>query len=243
MAERPNATVCKTVKPQVQILLGAPINISMNALPKVAIFVHHPLCSIQSVNGIITSLFPHYECKIFTKHEIDDTYLDDIDIVCFPGGLGDSDRFDVILDRHVDAIRSYVKKGGRYLGICLGAYWADSYYFDILDTGTRVEQYIRRPNTDTRRPHAKGQLVSWQGKVERMYFYDGCAITGNNLDVVATYSNGDPMAVIQGKVGLIGCHPESQKSWYDYYTWMPRHWHYRHHNKLLLDFVNLLMQK
>jgi hypothetical protein len=26
MAERPNATVCKTVKPQVQILLGAPIN-------------------------------------------------------------------------------------------------------------------------------------------------------------------------------------------------------------------------
>jgi glutamine amidotransferase-like uncharacterized protein len=215
----------------------------MNALPKVAIFVHHPLCSIQSVNGIITSLFPHYECKIFTKHEIDDTYLDDIDIVCFPGGLGDSDRFDVILDRHVDAIRSYVKKGGRYLGICLGAYWADSYYFDILDTGTRVEQYIRRPNTDTRRPHAKGQLVSWQGKVERMYFYDGCAITGNNLDVVATYSNGDPMAVIQGKVGLIGCHPESQKSWYDYYTWMPRHWHYGHHNKLLLDFVNLLMQK
>jgi len=26
MAERPNATVCKTVKPQVQILLGAPDN-------------------------------------------------------------------------------------------------------------------------------------------------------------------------------------------------------------------------
>jgi len=214
----------------------------MNALPKVAIFVHHPLCSIQSVNGIITSLFPHYECKIFTKHEIDDTYLDDIDIVCFPGGLGDSDRFDVILDRHVDAIRSYVKKGGRYLGICLGAYWADSYYFDILDTGTRVEQYIRRPNTDTRRPHAKGQLVSWQGQLERMYFYDGCAITGDNMDVVATYSNGDPMAVIQGKIGLIGCHPESQKVWYDYYTWMPRHWHNGKHNTLLLKFVDKLME-
>jgi hypothetical protein len=32
MAERPNATVCKTVKPQVQILLGAPNNGSANRL-------------------------------------------------------------------------------------------------------------------------------------------------------------------------------------------------------------------
>ncbi len=123
------------------------------------------------------------------------------------------------------------------------AYWADQYYFDILESGTRVVQYIKRPNADTRRPHAKGMLVNWQGQQERMYFYDGCAITGNNMDVVATYSNGDPMAVIQGKIGLIGCHPESTKVWYDYHSWMPRHWHQGRHHKLLLDFVNTLVEK
>ena len=208
----------------------------------IAIFVHHPLCSVQSVNGIIQSLSPHYKFKIFTKHDIEDTYFNDVDLICFPGGLGDSDRFDFVLDRHVDTIRNWIKGGGRYLGICLGAYWADSYYFNILDSGTRVEQYIKRPNSDTKRPHAKGQLVSWQGQLERMYFYDGCAINGDNMDIVATYSNGDPMAVIQGKIGLIGCHPESQKVWYDYYTWMPRHWHNGKHNTLLLKFVDKLME-
>ena len=209
----------------------------------IAIFVHHPLCSVQSVNGIIQSLSPYYKFKIFTKHEIEDTYFNDVDLICFPGGLGDSDRFDFVLDRHVDTIRNWIKNGGRYLGICLGAYWADHYYFDILNPGTRVQQYIKRPNADTRRPHAKGQLVSWQGQLERMYFYDGACIIGDNMDVVATYSNGDPMAVIQGKVGLIGCHPESQRDWYDYYSWMPRHWHDGKHNQLLLNFVNQLIER
>ena len=115
----------------------------------IAIFVHHPLCAVDSTNGIIEALSPHYRFKIFTKHEVEDTYFDDVDIVCFPGGLGDSDRFEVLLDKHAELIRKFVKNGGRYLGICLGAYWADQYYFDILEPGTRAVQYIKRPNTDT----------------------------------------------------------------------------------------------
>jgi len=213
------------------------------SMPTIAIFVHHPLCAVDSVNGIIEALSPHYRFKIFTKHEVEDTYFDDVDIVCFPGGIGDADRFDSLTVRHVDSIRKYVSKGGRYLGICLGAYWAGKYFFDILQPGTDIHQYIKRPNTCTRRPHAKAQLVNWLGNEERMYFYDGCAIIGNNMDVVATYSNGDAMASIQGKVGLIGCHPESTKVWYDYHSWMPKHWHQGKHHKLLLEFVNDLISR
>ena len=215
-------------------------NISM---PTIAIFMHHPLCAVDSTNGIIEALSPHYRFKIFTKHEVEDTFFDDVDIVAFPGGLGDSDNFDTVLVKHANIIRNFVRNGGRYLGICLGAYWADQYYFDILKPDNRVVQYIRRPNTDTKRPHAKGVLVNWQGQQERMYFYDGCAITGDNMDVVATYSNGDPMAVIQGKIGLIGCHPESTKVWYDYHSWMPKHWHHGKHHRLLLEFVDELMRR
>ena len=87
--------------------------------------------------------------------------------------------------------------------------------------------------------------VTWEGRKENMFFYDGCALVGNNLkfETIATYSNNDPMAIIQNRIGLIGCHPESEKFWYDGYSYMKKHWHYGYHNRLLLDFVNKLMEK
>ena len=90
----------------------------------------------------------------------------------------------------------------------MGAYWAGSEYFDLLQNADAV-QYITRPNTDTRRPHPKAIDVNWQGTDTKMYFYDGCAIVGDRskFDTIATYANGDPMAVIQNRVGVIGCHP------------------------------------
>ena len=89
---------------------------------RIALFVHHPRCSIQSVNGIIKSLEEHYVFKTFTKHEIEDGFFDDVDIVCFAGGIGDSDAYDFLFRDNGDSIRRYVQNGGRYLGICMGAY-------------------------------------------------------------------------------------------------------------------------
>jgi hypothetical protein len=75
-----------------------------------------------------------------------------------------------------------------------------------------------------------------------MFFYDGCALVGNGkFDTIATYANGDPMAIIQNRIGLIGCHPESEQFWYDSYSWMRSHWHHRQHHRLLLEFVDQLI--
>jgi hypothetical protein len=73
-----------------------------------------------------------------------------------------------------------------------------------------------------------------------MFFYDGCALVGDNtkFKTIATYANGDAMAIIQNNIGLIGCHPESEKFWYDSYSWMGKHWHNDAHHKILLEFVN-----
>lgn len=210
----------------------------------VALFVHQPRCCIESVNGILSALGNDYKFKIFTRHEVDDDFFDDVDLFCVPGGVGDSDSWDWLMDYHIDLIQSYLNRKGKYLGICMGAYWADSYYFNILKD-IEVHQYIRRPNTDTRRPHAKAQPVNWRGENLKMYFYDGCAFAGPgvaNSEIWATYPNGDPMALIQGNVGVIGCHPESEQSWYDDYSWLPRHWHNKYHHKLLLAFVNRLLK-
>jgi hypothetical protein len=207
----------------------------------IALFLHQPRCSVQSGNGIIQSLTPYYRFKIFTRHQLEDNFFDDVDCVAFPGGMGDADTYDWMLKENAPRIRTYINRGGRYLGICMGAYWADRNYFNILDN-VRAVQYIRQPHTDTRRPHAKACAVTWNGQADRMYFYDGCALVGKGFDTVARYANGDAMAIIQNRIGLIGCHPESQQFWYDK-NYLKPHWHQGRHNQLLQDFVHDLFSR
>ena len=210
---------------------------------RIALFVHQPYCSIQSGNGVIRALEQHYNFKIFTRHDLERDFFDDVDMICFPGGLGDADKFDFLTREHVKKIQNFVRRGGAYLGICMGAYWAGPNYFNLLDQVDPV-QYIKRPYTDTRRPHAKNIDITWQGKSDKMFFYDGCALVGNEhkFTTIARYANNDPMAIIQNRIGLIGCHPESQPFWYDDYSWMRGKYHQGSHFDLLLEFVDSILR-
>lgn len=212
--------------------------------PKIAVFIHQPMCSVQSGNGIINALSDHYTFKIFTKQTLEDVFFDDVDMLAFPGGFGNSDAYDYLLKNNGKSIKKFINNGGKYLGICMGAYWAGSHYFNLLD-GVDSVQYYKQPTACTRRPHTKAMPVTWQGQEEKMFFNDGCTFVGNSkkYETVATYSNGQPMAIIQNNLGLIGCHPESEKFWYDSYRWMPNYWHEKQHHELLLDFVNSLMSR
>jgi len=208
--------------------------------PTIALFVRHPECSTESCNGIIQALGSHYNFKIFSNDYLYDNFFDDVSIIAFPGGIGDADRFNRLFQKNITQIRQFYYRGGAYLGICMGAYWAGKHYFDLLQDADAV-QYISQPNTDTHRPHPKAISITWNGQQDRMYFYDGCAIVGNNFKTIATYANGNAMAVIQNRIGLIGCHPESTPEWYDK-NYLKPHWHgYRHHG-LLLDFTNELIK-
>lgn len=209
--------------------------------PTIALFVADPMCSVQSANGIIKALCNEYNFKIFSKSEVEDEFFKDVSIVAIPGGFGDASSFERLMSANLDNIKQFVQDGGKYLGICMGAYWAGQHYFNILD-GVDAVQYITQPNTDTRRPHAKNMTITWNGHPNRMFFYDGCALVGDNtkFNTIATYANGDAMAIIQNNIGLIGCHLESEQFWYDSYTWMQGKHHNGHHHTLLLEFVNQL---
>ena len=212
-------------------------------MKKIALFLHQPKCSVQSGNGIMKALGSHYSFKIFTRHEVERDFFDDVDCVCIPGGIGDASSFDYLFSENGDAVKQFVRGGGKYLGICMGAYWAEHHYLDLLKD-IRAEQYITRPGADTRRPHAKNQRVLWKGQEENMFFYDGCALLGAGIDtskIWSLYPNGDPMAVIQGNIGIIGCHPESEPHWYASYSWMQGKYHNGQHHKLLLKFVDELL--
>jgi glutamine amidotransferase-like uncharacterized protein len=212
--------------------------------PTIALFICDPKCSVQSGNGVMQALGEYYRFKIFSKNPLEKDFFDNVDMVAFPGGFGDSDSFATILNYNQQRVTQFVQQGGHYLGICMGAYWAGSNYFNILDNVDAV-QYLARPAADTRRPHAKNISVTWQGTPTNMFWYDGCALVGDStkFETVATYDNGDPMAIIQNRIGLIGCHPESEQFWYNSYSWMRPHWHQRRHHQLLLEFVDQLFAR
>ena len=209
-------------------------------------FINDPKCSVQSGNGLLKALEDHYHFKLFSKNEMEDGFFDkNIDMVAFPGGFGDSDSFDTLLGKNGKYVRKFVRKGGKYLGICMGAFWAGSHYFNILE-GLDTVQYIKQPNTCTRRPHAKNMRTDWyNGHYEDMFFYDGPTFVGDgSYETHATYADtGMPMAIVQGNIGLIGCHPESEEFWYDSYSWMRGKYHGGIHHEILLDFVNELMER
>lgn len=209
---------------------------------KIGIYKHHPFCSEDSALGVSLAIDNFYQGRYFDESDITPEFIKQFDLIVFPGGIGDSDKFkDLFHWRKASIVNDYVQSGGKYLGICMGAYWAGSHYFDIL-RGIDTVQYIKRPGADITRSYGTVAEIEWLGNKKEMYFYDGCAIVGSgNYDTIAKYKNDDPMAVIQGNVGLIGCHPESSKYWYDTWSYMPAKWHNREHYYLLRDFIRRMM--
>jgi glutamine amidotransferase-like uncharacterized protein len=212
--------------------------------PTIALFLNHPECSQDCVDGMTQSLSDHYKIKIFGVDECNAATFKKSDIVAFPGGIGDASSYDRFFRRKAQtAVADYVEHGGRYLGICMGAYWAGSYYFDLLD-GVEPVQYIKRSTSDIKRSYGTIAPVTWNGELENVFFYDGCALIGDStkFDTIATYANGDAAAIIQGRIGIIGPHLESLKYWYEPpYQYIEKHWHNGHHHKLLLNFVDDLV--
>lgn len=213
----------------------------MKNKPSIAIFLQHPECSAQCAVGMYEALSNDFVVDMFNSTQFKHNIFKKADIVAFPGGIGDSDTFFKYLAPHADIVREAIYYGKRYLGICMGAYWAANRYFDLVE-GFDAVQYIKRPGADIKRSYGTTAPIIWDNKKVDMYFYDGCALIGNEkkFEVISRYKNNDPMAVIQDNIGLIGCHPESMRSWYDRKN-MKDKWHRYHHYKLLLDFTKRLL--
>lgn len=206
--------------------------------------MHHPECSMDCIDGMTQALHNNYTISTFGEDQCNPQTLATYDLVAFPGGIGDAGSYDKFFRRKAqNAVADYVERGGKYLGICMGAYWAGSHYFDILGDVNAV-QYIKRPNAEIRRSYGTVADVVWNNKSESIYFYDGCALIGDEskFKTIARYLNGDPMAIIQNNIGLIGCHPESLQYWYEKpWNYINKYWHNGKHHTLLLEFVDQLM--
>lgn len=226
--------------------------------PLVLVYTDHPMCSIDCADAACDVLnnsgqyhvrmigpdsYPFVE---FTQENISIS-----DCLIFPGGLGDADQFDNDLFRHKQMIQNYVNQGGKYLGICQGSYFTSKHYFDLL-TGMKAVQHIKTKKASTRRTGPSIVPLNWNdhGSVP-VYFHDGAAFVPTekeiprDCEVLATYANGDPAAIIQrceqGMVGAIGPHPEAQKWWFYSQSSVRDGWKTAVQHDLLLEFVDILI--
>ena len=214
-------------------------------MAKIAIFHHHPYCSDDCTEGMVKALGNDHQITLFNGNDITEEFLKQFDCIAFPGGIGDADKFNELFHwRKALLINNYVNNGGKYLGICMGAYWAGHWYFDLLKDVEPV-QYIKQSSAIVKRSYGTTVPVNWGSQTEFMYFYDGCCFTGDlsNTNVIATYPSLEPAAIIQGNLGLIGPHPESTQHWFKQFKNMQAYWHDNRHHELLKDFVERLLNE
>jgi len=126
-------------------------------------------------------------------------------------------------------LMNYVKHGGHYLGICMGAYLAAGENskgnpgLGLIRPGDTNEYIGPSLVSDDPSNSEADEVValSWGGKRRTMYFQAGPEFTAQELrstNVIATYSNGQSAAMVvalgKGSIGLSGPHPEAPSDWY-----------------------------
>lgn len=118
------------------------------------------------------------------------------------------------------ALRDYVAQGGRYLGLCMGAYLADANNLALIPE--ELDSEVGRPGFPVTTIDDTAVAVRWAGHDDHVFYQDGPYLPPSHapgFHVLATYANGDIAAARyafgQGVVALSGPHPEADADWFD----------------------------
>lgn len=157
---------------------------------------------------------------------------DEVELFVMPGGASryKSAKLDGPATK---LIKQYVANGGRYLGICAGAYmgcettiWAKDQPFEIVTDNELaffagnaegpIEAFGRGDNYNVTQAHIVNLTVN--GQPQRSLYLGGCVFkprTNSNFEVIATFDDlpNQPSAIIGGHYGqgnwlLSSTHPE-----------------------------------
>ncbi|MFB4359235.1 BPL-N domain-containing protein [Pantoea sp. BS_8] len=146
--------------------------------------------------------------------------LRQFDLYIQPGGGQDIPAaYAALGEEGVRAIRQFVRSGKGFLGLCMGAYLADSQWLGLISSP--LESEVGRPGSGIADEGDYTIRVDWQRQPTRFYYQDGPYLEGNQardgFTPLAFYRNGD-VAIAhytygKGTVVLTGPHPEADESW------------------------------
>jgi len=159
--------------------------------------------------------------------DLDAATLRDADMYVQPGGDGSVERAVSVLGASASsAVEAYVDDGGRYLGFCMGAYLAGSDPgIGLLEPGD-VGPYSQTVDSELTSADPAVVPVTWEGRESLQYAQDPSYVIPSGIAgerVLSRFSNGSVNALVRpygdGTVGVIGTHPEADRSWYDAELW------------------------
>ncbi len=150
------------------------------------------------------------------------TSFTDASLYVQPGGDPSVAKADKLLGLPAQqVIKDYVAGGGRYLGICQGAYLAGTDPgMGMLSPGNSG-QYIATKGASTKSARDTVIPIKWGKRKIYMFFQDGAYIIPSRVPgekILARYTNGKVAALTKpfgsGRIGVIGPHPEAPTKWY-----------------------------
>ncbi|GAC1039305.1 BPL-N domain-containing protein [Pseudomonas sp. No.117] len=209
-------------------LLGSVRLASAESLPSVAVAVYRgPAgcddCS-ETVRTALEHLDPRYRVDFIGPQEsvdITPATLRRYALYVQPGGGQDIPAaLESLGETRVAALRGYVAAGGRYLGLCMGAYLADANNLALIPE--ELDSEVGRPGFPITTIDDAAVAVRWAGREDNVFYQDGPYLPPSHargFATLATYANGDIAAARyafgQGVVALSGPHPEADASWFD----------------------------
>ncbi|QWP79258.1 hypothetical protein J5226_01675 [Lysobacter sp. K5869] len=181
-------------------------------------------CS-ETLKTAIERLSPRYRVDFVGEDEridITPATLSQYDVYAQPGGGQDiPGALESLGDARIDAVHDYVARGGRYLGICMGAYLASASGLGLIPHELNSE--VGRRGFPVATSDDAVVAVRWEGRKETVFYQDGPYLLRPANDpgfrTIATYANNDLAAARytlgKGLVVLSGPHPEADESWFE----------------------------
>ncbi|MBI3542158.1 MAG: hypothetical protein HY075_02640 [Deltaproteobacteria bacterium] len=167
------------------------------------------------------AVVPHragFRIRYVTPADVRPEVLREAAVWVQPGG----DAIEVartLSDQQKQWLRTFVEKGGGYLGFCAGAFLADSF----VDDASQVRGLGLIPGTshDYKTPGKAEVLpVDWHGTKRWLYFEEGGwfeLAKESAARVLGRYATGEPAAIATrfgaGGVVIAGPHPEATPEW------------------------------
>lgn len=181
-------------------------------------------CSEMVVNALRGVAMPLRIAYIgeHEKRKLNAQNLRQFDLYIQPGGGQDIPAaYDALGDEGARAVRDFVRSGKGYLGLCMGAYLADSNWLGLI--ASPLDSEVGRPGSHIADEGDYTIAVTWDHRPETFYYQDGPYLVGqkqqDGFTPVAFYRNGDvAMARYvygKGTVVLTGPHPEADERWMD----------------------------
>jgi glutamine amidotransferase-like uncharacterized protein len=190
--------------------------------------------SVREMVRTLRFLEPTAKIKLVkASHFLNEEWEQECDILVFPGGR-DLPYVEALSGLACNRIHDYVLQGGKYFGICAGAYFASSFiefekggsyevcghrelkFFPGKAVGPLFERNVFRYDSFD---GACAAPIEWNKQTFSLFYHGGCTFEKveqyPDVEVIARYASlpQNPAAMILSKVGrgkalLSGVHPE-----------------------------------